>query len=338
MVVHKARDAYLKFAALTAAAILAFGTFSACGSDDSSVTGDGLTKLSFKTGFTFGAWDVGFFIAQEKGYYKDAGLDVEMTEGEGSSSNLQLLATGKIDVAHVAGPNLVTSVVEGVPVKMVASFFQIGGAGFVTVPSIKDVDDLEGHRLTGTAYGFSDALFPAFKKAVGITDMGKINVAPNAIQQVFLTGKADAMVATGWGEVPRLRTQGAEFNYFSFAEYGVNTIGPGIVASDDVLANNKKAVTAFVEASRKGWQFVYDHPNEAAKIIHDAVPLIELDVAEATAGILEDFSHTPTTKGRPLGWMAEQDWRSSLRVMKDAGLLKSDVSTDSLYTNLVSGR
>lgn len=295
-----------------------------------------LTPVSLRLGFIAGAWDAGEYVARDLGYYKEAGLDVTITEGQGSNSNIQLLSSGQVDFAKVAAASLTPAVAKGAKVKMIACHLQVQGAGVATKPEIKTTKDMSGKTYTGVTFDFATQLFPAFVQATGITDVKVVNAAPEAIPQVLVAGRTDLMVANAWAQVPILESLGVKFNYFRYADYEVDPLGIGIVTSDATLEKKPEVAKAFAAATMRGWQYVYDHPEEAAKIFVKAVPSVKLDLAVTTAKMMESLSHTSNSKGRRLGWMAEQDWVHTVNLLTKFGLLTGSVELNKLYVNLVA--
>ncbi len=86
----------------------------------------------------------------------------------------------------------------------------------------------------------------------------------------------------------------------------------------------------------RGWQYVYDHPEEAAKIFNKAVPSVNLDLATKTVKMMEPLSRTANSKGRPLGWMSEKDWGDTVNLLTKYGIMKGSVELNKLYVNLIS--
>jgi NitT/TauT family transport system substrate-binding protein len=320
-------------------AVLSAVALSGCSASSTTSSGTAkLTKASLLTGYVYGPEYVGFFAARDLGYYKDAGLDVTINAGQGSSSNAQLLASGKVDFAEVDGTTMIETVAKGAPLKMIAGLQEISGGGIAVLPSIKTPSDLSGKTFTGTAYDFATRLYPVFTKKLGITNSPTVNVNAASIPQIFAAGQAQAMTANAWAEVPEMKAEGVKFNYFAFADYGLNTLGPGIVVNTSMLKNHLKEAKAFVQATMRGWKWVYSHKAQAVDLIVKDVPAIKRNVATANFETLQNYSYTPATKNKPLGCLAESDWNQTISIVKNAGLVTGNVPTPSqLYTNLVEG-
>jgi NitT/TauT family transport system substrate-binding protein len=316
----------------------------ACGSSSSSSaskvaggsgSGKSLTPVTFRTGFGFGPWDAGYAVALHNGYYKAAGLDVKILPGLGSSSNVQVIAHQQATFSNVGGSIDAIAVSKGAPVKAVATFFELGGNGVATVPSIKSVSQMQGHTFVGEAFDFGTLLFPVFQQAVGLHGIPVVSVASSAIPTVLERGRAQMMTAAGWAEVPELQADGVKFNFFPYANYGLNLIGPAITVNTSTLKQNPAMVKAFVDATAKGFQFVYSNPAQAATITHEVWPttLMKYDVAVTRA--LQAYAQSAATKSKNLGWMAPSDWQHTVNVLVKLKQVPPTLNPTTVYTNVV---
>ena len=296
-----------------------------------------LTTVHFRTGFGVGPWDGGYYVALAKGYYKQAGLNVVIDQGQGSFSNVQLAAAGKADIVSAAAPPMVQAVAQGAHLQMVASFIQSGGSGIITKPEIKSVQDLAGKTLWGGAFDFTQGLFPVYAKAAHI-DPGSVHVVTASIGDAvanFATGKYDGVFGVGWGEVPQAKVAGLKFNWFPYAKAGLNYIGPGAVVNSDWLKGHTAVAKAFAVASARGWEYAEEHPAEAAAAVRKVEPTIKAADVLAIEKVMPGYNYTVHTRGGALGRMALADWQNTVNFVTNAGLIKSSVPASSLYVNLV---
>jgi NitT/TauT family transport system substrate-binding protein len=298
-----------------------------------------LTTLHFRTGFGVGSWDAGFYVARDKGFYRQAGLDVVLEGGLGSFSNVQLVAAGKSDVAHVASPALLQAVAQGAKIKMIASFVQILGSGIIAKPEIKSVQDFCGKRMGAFNFDITSTLFPAYARAAHISPSCvkiELSTLGNAVQSM-LTGTFDLVPGLGWAEVPSAKAAGLKFNYFPYAKAGLAFIGPGLVVNNDWLAKpeNLKAATAFAVASARGWAYAEGHPAEAAAIVEKAEPTLNQSWTLAIERAMPGYNYTVRTRGQALGRMNVLDWQDTVRAAIKTGLIKESIPAASLFQNVV---
>jgi NitT/TauT family transport system substrate-binding protein len=294
-----------------------------------------LKKVEFRTGFGYGPWDAGFAVAIDKGYYKAAGLDVSVKPGLGSSSNVQLVANNKTTFTDVGGPVIATAVNKGAKVKAVASFFPIGGAGFVAKPELTKPEQLAGHTFGGPIFDFGTALLPVFEKKTGVSGIKVQSVDPAAVPNVFKEGRVDMMSATGWAEVPELEADGVKFHYFSCADYGMNTFGQAITVNSSLLQKDPATVKGFVTATAKGFAFTYAHPEAAAKIVKKVWPTTNSKYDLAVTKVLKAFSHSPDAKTANLGWMSGKVWKQTVDLLVDTKQIPKSIPASSLYENVL---
>lgn len=298
-----------------------------------------LTTIHFRTGFGVGSWDAGFYVARDKGFYRQAGLNVVLEGGLGSFSNVQLVAAGKSDVAHVASPALLQAVAQGAKIKMVASFIQILGSGIMAKPEIKTVQDFCGKTMGAFNFDITSTLFPAYARAAHISPSCvkvELSTLGNAVQSM-LNGKFDLVPGLGWAEVPSAKAAGLKFNYFPYAKAGLAFIGPGLVVNSDWLSKpeNLKAVTAFAVATGRGWQYAEQHPVEASTIVEKAEPTLNQSWTLAIEKVMPGYNYTVRTRGQALGRMNLLDWQDTVRAAVNTGLIKSTIPAGTLFQNVV---
>jgi NitT/TauT family transport system substrate-binding protein len=296
-----------------------------------------LTTVHFRTGFGVGAWDGGFYTAKAKGFYQQAGLNVVIDQGQGSFSNIQLVAAGKADIVNAASPAVIQFAAQGAKVKMIASFVQSSGSGIITKPEIKSVQDLAGKTLWGGQFDFTTNLFPIYARAAHISPSATkvVTAAFGDAVQLFLTGKYDGVFGVGWGEVPIAKVAGAKFNWFTYAKAGLEYLGPGLVVSSDWLASHAAIAKAFAMATARGWEYAEEHPTEAAAIVRKVEPTLNGADISAIERVMPGYNYTPHTRGQALGRMALIDWQNSVKTLLNAGQIKSAIAAGTLFQNVI---
>jgi NitT/TauT family transport system substrate-binding protein len=296
-----------------------------------------LTTVHFRTGFGIGPWDAGYYVAQTQGYYKKAGLNVVIDQGQGSFSNVQLAASGQADMVSAAAPAMIEANANGASLKMVASFIQSGGSGILTKPEITNVNQLEGKTLWGGSFDFTTNLFPIYARAAHI-DPGGVHVVTAAIGDAVTnlqSGKYDGVFGVGWGEVEQAKVDGLKFNWFPYAKAGLNYIGPGVVASTSWLSSHLAQAKAFATATAQGWQYAELHPTAAAAAVRKVEPTLKAADVVAIEKVYPGYNYTVHTKGSPLGRMALADWQATMQTLTTAGLIKSPLDPSAQFVNLI---
>ncbi len=282
--------------------------------------------------------NTGFMVAKEKGYYRDAGLDVQMTPGKGSGSTAQLVASKVAQFGFSDGFVVGFGVAKGMPLKSVGSIYRRNPCAVVTFADsdIKVPKDLEGKSIAITAGSSQFQQFPAFMKGAGI-DAAKVrvvNLDPVGVTPALLSGQVPAVAGYAQSYVPNVEIRGKrEARVFWYADQGVVAISNGIIVHDDLLKSDPELVRAFVPPTIKGFLYARQNPDEAVEIarkysstIDPAIALRELEYSWRTWV-------TPNTAGKPLGYASDLDWVETVRVLKQYGGVTTPLDPATLYTN-----
>jgi NitT/TauT family transport system substrate-binding protein len=318
-----------------------------CGGDDDSGGGGGggggsaaaPEEVSLRMNFAFESEQLGFFVAQQKGWYKDAGLDVTLRESPGSNVTAKLVAAGKETFGFLSGDALLSARASGADLVSVGSPVQDAGAGIAyrTDSDIKEPKDLEGHSYGDIPGTNTFALLPVFLEKAGVdkSQVKVVSLTYSNFATAYWSGKVDTVLGNDYLEPFYSQDGKIPTDFFLFRDYGVPTAGWGIVVKRDALDEKAETVRKFVQASMKGWEYAYANPKEAHALAKELLgrkyPLSE----EASIVGLERLAqHTANTEGKPLGWQSEEDWATLAQVLGDVGYLKGDApEASTLFTN-----
>ena len=281
-------------------------------------------------------------LASVKGWFKEAGLNVEISDGKGSSLTIQQVAAGEVDIGQVQLHAGATARGQGLPIKSIAGFVRRGDLGAL-VPldsGINTVKDLEGKKVaTVAATSLGPTARPFF--AAGGADPDKINLinVDASSQMSTYTSKAvDAVLVTvplGMAVVADKRPSKA----LLFADVGMNLPSYGLIVSDTTLKNKKDMLRKFVPVAVRAWEYVYDgnpaHLEEGVKAIITQRPNDKLDAAVLKAQVeqYKPFLYTEATKGKKLGWQSPEDWKNTYATLEKVGLIKPGQVPTDYYTN-----
>ena len=311
----------------------------ACGSAPSATTPQTSHKVSFILDYLPGAVHLGFYAAQANGYYKDAGLDVEIVPGRGSLVASQQVATGAATLGFADFSAVANGVASGQHVKMVAGMLQRGthGLSYLCSAGIQTPRDLKGKRIASVAGEASFLLLIALLAKNGLkeSDVTRVVVDPAASTSTVLSGQADARTTVTYDQGLQIeaRKVGKQGCSMAFADQGIVTMGHGIIASTGLIASDPDLVTRFVAASAKGWQFAIDNPDRARALMLTLAKDADEQLVKTGWPVIPPILHTDRTKGRPLGYMAPEDIDSTLTLLKDTGIIPQRLAADQYFTN-----
>lgn len=279
------------------------------------------------------------FLAAQKGWFKDAGLDISIHDGKGSTTTIQLVAAGTTDVGFVQLASMVAAIEQGIAVTSIAGFVRAGDNGFV-VPvdsPIREPKDFIGKRIAYPLGGSSASLMDAFWRSVGLTreQMNLVGVDASAIASTYISGDVDAAVSPVTSLLPIVEAKRPS-RTIPYAQFGLRVPAYGLVVRQSDVKDRAAELAKLVPVLSRAWQYVADgHVDEGIDAIIAQRPNEKLDRAVMVAQMQENLKliMTPATEGKPIGWQAESDWAAALEVLKGAGVVKSDKPLDTYYTN-----
>lgn len=298
---------------------------------------DARKKVSMRLDWVYHGPNVGFIVAKEKGFYDEIGLDVDVGPGKGSGITAQLVANKAAQFGFVDGYVLAGSIAKGMNIRMVAAVYRRNPTAIVYLAEsdMKSPKDLEGKTIGIPSGATQFQQWPAFVKGCNLENskVGVTNVDPAGLLPALLGGKVNAVGTYVQGTVPSVEIRGKkEARYFWYADCGVASVSNGIVVHNDTIKEDPTLVRNFVKASIRGFVYARQNPDEAAAIVKkysdSSIPEIvkrEMELSWATW-------NTPNTKGKPLGWMSDADWASTVDVIKQYGGV-SNLDAKAVYTN-----
>ena len=297
-----------------------------------------LKQVTMTLDWIFQGPNVGFMLAQEKGFYREAGLDVAITSGKGSGSTAQLVASKATQFGFADGYVVGNGVSKGMGIKSVGSIFRRNPAAAVVLADsgINTPKDLEGKSIAMTAGSAQFQQWPAFAKGAGI-DTSKIqvvNIDPAGVGPALINGKVAAIGGFAQGYVPAIEIRGKkQVRIFWFADYGVTVVSNGIVVHQDLLKSDPELVRAFVTPTIKGFLYGRKNPDEAVATVKKYLETIDPVISKRELELSWKTWVTPNTKGKPLGWASDVDWAATVNVLKQYGGVTTPLDTNALYTN-----
>ena len=192
--------------------------------------------------------NAGFLVAQDKGFYEQAGLNVEIGPGKGSGSTAQLVASKATQFGFADGFVVGNSVSKGMSIKMVAGIFRRNPTAVVVLDEsdIKTPKDLEGKTIAIPTGATQFQQWPAFVKGCGL-DAGKIritNIDPAGSPPALITGQVPAVAGYAQGYVPSVEIRGnKKARILWYADCGVTAVSNGIIVHNDLIKEDRHVLS-----------------------------------------------------------------------------------------------
>jgi NitT/TauT family transport system substrate-binding protein len=281
-----------------------------------------------------------FYLAQEKGWFKENGVEPTIEDGTGTTTTVQLVGAGKYDIGYAGFVSAMVAREKGVPVKAIAGVFRKGDLGVVVdeKSTIFKPKDLEGKKIFYSPASVETLFIDSFFKSGGVdkskVDLTSIDIATKV--STYLGGGGDGMFVpvplyTIRKNIPRL-SRG-----LLFTDVGLHLPGHGVIANDTAIREKPKAIAGFVAALQRAWAGIRDGSmtDEAVQALLKNRPQSKLDPEyvrqQLQAMIL--YIDTPATKDHPLFWQSVDDWKEGIKYAEQAGVIKTGTKTEDYFTN-----
>ncbi|MEU4422877.1 ABC transporter substrate-binding protein [Actinoplanes sp. NPDC024001] len=272
---------------------------SGCG--DSGDSGEGAApadKITYLTAFGAVGRDAFAFVAQEKGYFRDAGLDVTIQLGAATGENIKVLAAGRAQFSHLdlTGTWITMGKGEFTDLRAFAAVHQQTLVSIITLEGsgITEPKHLEGRRLGAATGSVNQLLFPAYAQLAGI-DAAKVewvNAPPAQLPTLLASGRVDALSTFLIGTRGIEKAAGGKKTVvLPYGDYLPDLYGNGLVGPTSIVEGNPDLTKRFRDAALKGLRYTMEHPDEAAQILKKAQP-----AADVTAAVGEITLMAPYVK------------------------------------------
>ncbi|OUE22512.1 putative thiamine biosynthesis protein [Clavibacter michiganensis] len=321
-------------------AILAFGaSLAACSNDTSASSSEGLTKVRFVQEWPVadGFW-IPWVVAQDQGFYEEAGLDVDIITPPNVAATMQYLGTDEADLAFTTSVDIVTARSQGVPVVGIGTYGTNNNWGLMSRGGEPvDPADLEG-KLVGTYNdAWSNAQLSIMLASAGMTiNDVKLVTADSSTVPLLVGDQVDVITGITNAEGSELESLGEDYSIAYSKDSGAPD-APVLMLSgnEEWMDANPGAAKAFMDATLEGLNFARSQPDEAVRIFMETYPdaqsleFTELQWA-ATAALFGDDGVEVTPSDLE---QSEASWQLLVDVAVEYDVIDAAIPVDELYTN-----
>ena len=306
---------------------------SGCASSRSTNDAGEMTHIRLPMGYIPNIQYAPFYVAVEKGYFRDAGIEIEF-DYDFETKGVELVAAGELPFAVVSGEQVLLARAQGLPVTYVAAWYQQYP---VSVVAKSEAGVLVPQDLAGKKIGLPGLFGANYVGLRALLNAGKLteeDVTLDAIgfNQVELVaaGQQEIIVGYAANEPIQLRAQGIAVTEIRVADY-VQLASNGLLANEKVIAENPDLVRAFVGAFIKGLKDTIDNSDEAFAMSESHIPnFTDLD-ATVQKKILE--TSVEQWQAERLGYSDPQAWENMQEVLLDMDLISEEQDLSKAFTN-----
>jgi diguanylate cyclase (GGDEF)-like protein len=318
-------DRYL--AVLALCCMMSPGGLAETSTAPAAATAAQLQPVSVQLKWTHQFQFAGYYAALHQGYYRDVGLDVDLTEHEPGNAPIDQLIVGRAQFA-VADSGALIYAAAGVPLVALAAIFQNSPSILITrdEADIETLADLK-HKRAMLSGGYMNAELMSMLQTAGIGP-ADIQLVPSDIDiGALLRGETDAFNGYTTNEPYLLQQRNVPFKVFRPSDYGVDFYGDILLTTEAILKAQPEMVRSFREATLKGWNYAVAHPQEMVDLIlehyntrHKSRDHLLYEAEETVRMILPNVV--------PIGYMNLERWQRIEAIFREQGMLTQEVDLD----------
>ena len=281
------------------------------------------------------------YVAKEKGYFEDEGLNVKIEMPADTNDPLKLAATGKVDLAISYQSQALVSRAEGIPVVSIAAYVRhsLDAIMYKEESGIQSPKDLEGKNVGYPSASVSEAVVASMVKHDG-GDMSKVKMTDVGwdLMASLATDHVDALVGAYINhEQVLLEKEGYKIDVLHLPDFGVpDNYELIIVTGEKTLEKKRNAFEKFWRAMTKGHESVKEDPDAGLQVLldheNDSFPLdkdVEKESLQVLLPLMDD-------EGVPFGYQDEAAWQDVADWLYDSGIIKEKIDPKEAFDNIVS--
>ncbi|MDQ3856077.1 MAG: ABC transporter substrate-binding protein [Chloroflexota bacterium] len=297
----------------------------------------GLTKVTLALGYIPTVQFAPFYVAAQRGFYREEGLDVEFQHGI-VTDLLQQVGAGKLTYAVASGDEMLVARSQGVPLVYAGAYFQKYPVVLITPRNahITSVRKIRGKTVgVPGPYGATYTGLKALLLSAGLTEQDVTTKFINFTQvQALQRGQVDAAMGYANNEPLQLERLGVPVDTIGVWE-NTNLVSNGIITNETNLSTHREQVGALVRATMRGLDAAIADPEGALRASLKYVPEaasqreLQLDVIRASIPLWQSAA----SKQHGTGYSDPAAWTATLQFLRRSGAITKDVDLSGVYTN-----
>lgn len=344
---------FKKLVSIVLAAVMVCGMLTACGTKD---TANGetaevqetpeaseasenkeLEKITFVLDWTPNTNHTGLYVAEAKGYFEEAGLEVEIVQPPEDGAEV-LVASGKAQFGVSFQDSLAPAFAgeDALPITAVASIIQHNTSGIISRAGegMDTPKGMEGHSYATWNGTIELATLKEVVEADG-GDFSKVELIPSTVTDevsALKTNSVDSIwIFYAWAGV-KTELEGLDTDYFAFSDIDpvFDYYTPVIISGNKFLEENPETAKAFLSALSKGYEFAMENPEEAADILCSAAPELDKELVVASQQYLADQYQADA---QYWGYIDAERWNRFYSWVNENELIENEVPLDTGFTN-----
>lgn len=294
-------------------------------------------KITFVLDWTPNTNHTGIYVAQEKGYFEEAGLEVEIVQPPEDGAEV-LVASGKAQFGVSFQDSMMPAITgaDAMPIEAVAAILQHNTSGIVSRKGegMDRPKGMEGKKYATWDLDLEKATIKNVVEADG-GDFSKIEMIPSTVTDevsALESKSVDAIwIFYGWAGIA-CEVAGLETDYFAFKDINpaLDFYTPVIIGNSDWMKENPDTAKAFLSAVQKGYEYAVESPDDAADILLKASPELDEELVKASQAYMKEQY---IADAKQWGYIEPARWNAFYNWVNENGLSETEIPENTGFTN-----
>jgi len=322
---------YRSFRAIRSGLVIAALAFSAAGLAQAA------DKVKLRLDWVYGAEHAPIFLARDKGFFAQEGIEVELLPGEGSSVTVKLVGNRDADFGYASADQALMATARGLPVVSTAVVLQQNPTALIfrRAQNIRDPKtDLYGKTIGVQLKSVTGRHWDALKKILNL-DSTKLKEVPadGALVPLIASGRIDVGVGFYFNDALKLRATGEDVDWILLEKLGLKMYSTSLLTNAQLVKDNPDLVRRFTRAFIRGWTYSAKNPGEALKVFIAANPTTDVKYAELKLPEVLQLTQSPDVDKNGIGHSTQEGWKSLQDQLVSMGLMQTKIDVDTVFTN-----
>lgn len=292
----------------------------------------GLIKVRVQLQWFDGAQFAGLYIAKNKKYFEEEGLDVELIPGSYNIDPFQVVSEGRADIGMATGDRVLIQSAEKKDIKAFGTVFNKSIACFMAVAGkVKGIDDFKGKKIGVYRNYDTENILLAMLKQHNINTT-EVNIVDAGLIDAFKKGEIDLFPSYRINEPVTMEMENVKVDLFKPEDFGVTFYSDTYFSSVKYWSDNREIIKKFLRASAKGWSDAREHQEESIKTMFSMIKNMtynENHIKEEKS-LAEAVKYLGDGNESKINYMQKEKWAKMEELLVSIGKIKKQGNVDDL--------
>ncbi len=293
-------------------------------------------KVTMRLNWVVGAEFAPIYLARDKGFFADEGIDVDILPGQGSTVTVKLVGNGDADFGEAGADQVLMAYAKGLPVVSTAVILQKSPVSiiFPTDTGIKSLTDLYGKTLGVPTLSVGEKQWRYVAKSNKL-DMSKIHEVSlgTGIAQMIEARKVDASIAFFFNDGLKATSDGIPMSWILMSDVGLPIYSDALIVNQNTIEKNPDLVRRFTRAFIKGWTYAVAHEPETLELFLKDNPTVDAKYSALKLPEVLKLTQTPDTQAHGIGYSTAANWEAMQNALVEMGIMSGKIDVKEIFTN-----